>query len=239
MRRLGWAASALTLAAVALAGADDGDRPRRANLDSDPELERVLPQQVCEATDGSIHLPQPSCAGDQFSRLRIVIEDVCAGEPHLRTISTIQDYVDDLRVTELDGRADRPEIFFTIRSGATGRGGEMRVVRYGESGGTCPGVHGLFRFPTKSTLGRIPRGAVGRVNFYAFPYELRKRFPGKELRLVETYVDRNDSFCCPSFRRVTLFRFDRDRDRYVRYRTRVRRIRGGSRRHPPKLAPGR
>jgi hypothetical protein len=141
----------------------------------------------------------------------------------------VQDYLDELRVVELDGTTERPEIFFTIRSGASGRGGELRIVRYGESGGTCPGARRLFRYPIKSTLGRIPRGAVGRVNFYASVRDVRKGFPGREVRLVETYVDRDDAFCCPSFRRVSFFRFDRARDLYVRYATRVRRIRAAGR----------
>jgi hypothetical protein len=42
--------------------------------------------------------------------------------------------------------------------------------------------------------------------------------------MVETYVDRDDAFCCPSFRRVTQFRYSRARDEYVRYSTRVSRI---------------
>ena len=47
---------------------------------------------------------------------------------------------------------------------------------------------------------------------------------GPGARLIETYVDRNAPFCCPSFERVTYFRFARARDDYVRYRTRLRRI---------------
>jgi hypothetical protein len=46
----------------------------------------------------------------------------------------------------------------------------------------------------------------------------------RRIRLTETYVDRDDAFCCPSFKRVTLFHYRRKRDRYVRGRTRVTRI---------------
>jgi hypothetical protein len=42
--------------------------------------------------------------------------------------------------------------------------------------------------------------------------------------MTETYVDRDDAFCCPSFKRVSYFRFSRARDGYVRYRSRVSRI---------------
>jgi hypothetical protein len=54
--------------------------------------------------------------------------------------------------------------------------------------------------------------------------QFSKRYRGREIRLTETYVDRDDAFCCPSFRRVTYFRYSGARKRYVRYRTAVRRI---------------
>jgi hypothetical protein len=46
--------------------------------------------------------------------------------------------------------------------------------------------------------------------------------------MIETYVDRDDAFCCPSFRRVSYFRYRGGRDRYVRYATRVTRIKSRS-----------
>lgn len=51
--------------------------------------------------------------------------------------------------------------------------------------------------------------------------DLSARFRGKEIRLWEGYVDRDDPLCCPSKQRVTRFRFDPDADRYVVYQTRV------------------
>jgi hypothetical protein len=196
-----------------------------ANLDSDSDLERVVAQEVCEGTDGSLHLPQPTCAADQLSRRRVTIEDTCVGEPYTRRASSVQDYVDRLRVTEADGTTERQEVFFDLRSGATGRGGDIRVVHYDQGkGGACPQPRALFRYPTSSTLGPIPRGAAGRDSFSAFLRDYRRRYPGKEIRLIETYVDRNDAFCCPSFRRVTHFRFSPKGGEYIRYRTRVKRI---------------
>lgn len=74
-------------------------------------------------------------------------------------------------------------------------------------------------------MGRIPRGAAGRDSFDVGLRDYSRRYRGKELRVDETYVDRDDAFCCPSFRRISHFRFDRRRDRYVRYATKVKRIR--------------
>jgi hypothetical protein len=216
-------ALALLLSLTSLAGGDEAG-PLSVNLDGDPTLERVVGQQLCESSDGSLGLPQPSCPEDQFLRRRVVIEDTCDGKPYTRDISSVQDTVDRLRVINADGATRRPEIFFDMRSGATGRGGDVRLVRYDPTDGSCWQPHRLFRYPTRATLGRIPRGAEGRIGFSPFLGNFSKRFGGREIRMIETYVDRDDAFCCPSFRRVTYFRFRFGTDRYVRYRTRVSRI---------------
>jgi hypothetical protein len=202
------------------------DNPRRANLDSDPALERVVARQVCQADDETITVPPPACREDQFPRRRIEVEDSCGGKPFILAISSVQDFVGRLRITNADGTTKRPEIFFDLRSGATGRGGEAQVVRIVDErpGRECPSEQILFGYPSKSTLGRIPRGAAGRDSWSPALRDLTRRYRGKEIRMSETYVDRNDAFCCPSFERVSYFRFSRPRDRYVRYRTRVERI---------------
>jgi hypothetical protein len=214
------------VAAVTLPAALGANRTISANLDSDRSLEQVVPRRLCEAPDGTLTVPPPPCSDDQFPRRRIEVEDSCDGKQFTFAISSVQDFVDRLRVTNADGTTKRPEIFFDIRSGATGRGGEAGVVRILDDrrGTTCPRVKVLFRYPSKATRGRIPRGAAGRDSWSPILRDFTRRYRGKEIRLIETYVDRNDAFCCPSFERVTYFRFSRPRDRYVRYRTHVRRI---------------
>jgi len=221
---------ALTLLLVPAAVASgDAAGPISANLDNDPQLERLVPEEVCESIKtGSDRPTPPPCGETEFSRHRIVVQDTCPGDqPRRITLSSVQDTVDRLRVVEADGKTKRPEIFFDMRSGATGRGGEIRVVRYSPPAGiACHGgkARRLFRYPSHATLGRIPRGAAGHDSFSAFLGNYERRFAGKEIRVIETYVDRDDAFCCPSFRRVTYFRFSRARDEYTRYRTRVTRI---------------
>src|SRR5436190_1393480 len=83
----------------------------KALLESDAALERVVPQELCEATDGTLHVPQPTCAEDQLSRRRIEIDDTCAVAPYRNAISSVQDVVFKLRLAEADGRTARPEIF--------------------------------------------------------------------------------------------------------------------------------
>jgi hypothetical protein len=221
-------AAALAIALLttlgSLARADEAG-PVSANLDSDTDLERVVPVQICESFDGTRRVPPPACGDQEFPRHRIVIEDTCNGTPYTRDISSVQDTTYRLRVINADGATQRPEIFFDMRSGATGRGGEIRILRYDPVAGGCWKPHRLFRYPARDTLGPIPGGAAGRDSFSAFLGNFSQRFKGREVRMIETYVDRNDAFCCPSFRRVTYFRYRSGPDRYVRYATRVRRLR--------------
>jgi hypothetical protein len=154
-----------------------------------------------------------------------VIQDTCNGAPYARVVSSLQDDVATLRVAQVDGLTPRPEIFFDLRSGASGRVGEARIVRWddGPAGG-CPEPRLLFKYPSRRTRGRVPHGARSIAGFDERIGEFSSRYPGKELRLIEVYVDRNDALCCPSFERVTYFGYSGGRDSYERYRTRVRRI---------------
>lgn len=231
--RTGSVIAALTVI-VALGGlistaVGGGARPVSANLDSGPARERIVPQQVCRTSTGDIHLPQPACSADEFPQRRVVIEDICDGNPHTSVISSVQDTVDRLRVVNADGVTPRPEVFFDARSGATGRAGDIRVVRYDPvQGSPCWKPRRLFRYPTRATLGPVPRGASGHDSFGARLGNFNKRYKGREIRMSETYVDPDDAFCCPSFRRVTFFRYKAAVNRYVRYQTDVKRIKSRS-----------
>jgi hypothetical protein len=104
--------------------------------------------------------------------------------------------------------------------------GDTRLVRWGNaSDAACPKPRILFRYPSKRTRGRVPRGAAYHDTYSVALRSLSSRFAGKEIRLIETYVDRNDPFCCPSFKRTSYFGYSAGKDIYVRYRTRVKRIR--------------
>jgi hypothetical protein len=182
--------------------------PRSANLDSDAELEQVIPQEV------------------EFGR-RLVIQDTCNGVTYSRTISSEQEAVVTLKVSNFADITPRPEIFFDLRSGAAARVGEIGIVSWedGATAADCPVARTLFRYPSKRTSGRLPRRAKAVSSFDAVLRDRSKRFGGKELRLTEFYVDRNDPLCCASFRRVTWFGYSAGRDLYVRFKTRLSRIR--------------
>jgi hypothetical protein len=137
----------------------------------------------------------------------------------------MQDFVVRLRVTDVDADAAYKEVFLDARSGASGRSGVSRVVRMGAGAG-CPTAESLFRYPSRAMSGKLPRGAVARSSWDAEVRDYAHRYRGKEVRLLETFVDRNDPFCCPTFLRTTFFRLARRTDRYVPFRTAVMRIKG-------------
>jgi hypothetical protein len=195
------------------------------NLDGDPELEQVIPQEVCTTFAGGA--VASACEPDQFAQRRVVVEDTCNGAPYTRVISSEQEAVIKLAVSNFEDITPRPEIFFDLRSGAGGRVGEIRVVSWedGPIPGSCPQPRALFRYPSKRTRGRVPKRAKSGDTFDATLRDVSKHYAGKELRLRETYVDRNDALCCPSFERITWFAYSAGKDLYVRLRTHVKRIR--------------
>jgi hypothetical protein len=156
-----------------------------------------------------------------------VVADTCNGAPYTKAISSLQEAVLTLGVSNFEDITDRPEIFFDLRSGAAARIGEIGIVSWedGPAPGACPVPRALFRYPSKRTRARPPRGAKAVSSFDAVLRDATKRYAGKELRLTEYYVDRDDPLCCGSFRRVTLFGYSAGRDLYVRIKTRVKRIR--------------
>jgi hypothetical protein len=218
-------AAALSLLIVpAVAGGRVFTDPVTANLDDDPVLEQVIPQGVCLPPGAAV---VPPCAPDQFTQRQVVIADSCAGAPYTRVVSPQHEAVIKLTISNFQDITPRPEIFFDLRSGAGGRAGEIRVVSWkeGETAGSCQEPRALFRYPSKYTRGRVPRKAKSQATFDATLRNLSKRYAGKEIRLRETYVDRNDALCCPSFERITLFGYNAGMDLYVKFRSTVKRIR--------------
>jgi hypothetical protein len=215
-------AAALSLLAMpALAGGGVITDPRTANLDDDPLLEQVIPQEVCLPPGAAV---VPPCAPDQFTQRQVVIADSCNGTPYTRVVSAQHEAVIKLVVSNFQDTTPRPEIFFDLRSGAGGRAGEIRIVSWQEGPAGCQEPRALFRYPSKYTRGRVPRKARALDTFDATLRNASKKYAGKELRLRETYVDRNDALCCPSFERVTLFGYNAGVDLYVKFRTTVKRI---------------
>ncbi len=218
------AGAALSLLAIPpLAGGRVIIDPLTVNLDDDPPLEQVIPQEVCLPPGAAL---VPPCAPDQFSQRQVAIADSCNGTPYTRVVSAQHEGVIKLVVSNFQDITPRPEIFFDLRSGAGARTGEIRIVSWQEGlTAGCQEPRTLFRYPSKYTRGRVPRRAKSQSTFDATLRNLSKLHAGKELRLREAYVDRNDGLCCPSFERITLFGYNAGMDLYVKFRTTVKRIR--------------
>jgi hypothetical protein len=50
-----------------------------------------------------------------------------------------------------------------------------------------------------------------------------RRFRGNELRLSEGWAKRSDALCCPSFEKLSFYRYVPARDRFIRYHTDLKR----------------
>jgi hypothetical protein len=217
-------AALAALAVPMLAAGKVVTQAKVVNLDDDPQLEKVVPQEVCLPPAGEAVVSD--CPPGDFPQRHIVVQDTCGGAPYASVISSEQDFVQTLKVANFEPRTKRPEIFFDLRSGAGGRAGEVGIVSWEDTSNptACRTPRDLFLYPSRRTVGKVPRRAKSHDSFAVTLRNHTKRFPGKEVRLVETYVDRNDAFCCPSFERATWFGYSARKDRYVRISTAVRRI---------------
>ena len=209
MRRLVLTTLVLSLAA-APAAAFVEPVTLRGDLDGDRALERV----------DAVRVDLEGVA-DAFDRTAIRVTDVCRGRRVTRRVAGPQDNLATLRLRTVDPRPGK-EILVDLRSGASGRLGEARVVAWRRGGASCRRARSLFAYhsdrPTSS-----PPGATDEVSF--FSVRLRnasRRHAGTEILLGERFLRRGDPACCGSIRKNTLLRYSRARDRYVPYRTTVR-----------------
>ena len=181
----------------------------RADLDGDRPLERVEAVRV-DLQD----------VEDAFDRTAIRVTDRCRGRKVTQRVAGPQDNLATLRLRPIDPRPGR-EILVDLRSGASGRLGEARVVAWRRGGAGCRRPRSLFAYlsdrPTSS-----PPGATDEVSFFSVrPRDASRRYAGTELVLTERFLKRGDPACCGSVRKTTLLRYSRARDRYVAYRTTV------------------
>ena len=158
---------------------------------------------------------------DRFDRTKILVRDTCVGRAVSRTIAGPQDNVALLRLKPIDPRPGR-EVFVDMRSGASGRLGEGRVVAWRRRG-ECSGPRALFAYRSDRPT-RAPARTTGEISYFGLrARELTRRHRGTELILVERFLRRGEPGCCGSVRKTTLLRYSRAKDRYVSYRVRVKR----------------
>jgi len=189
--------------------------PVDVELDGDPEAERV-------GLD----------VADPFAK-RAYVEDTCGGSVRRLPLGRA-DELHAVRLLRTVGDPGPPRLFQEGSSGATGRNGAAILVRLpaGTPADPCPRLRTLFRLPN---LGagpwRLPRGPRGTYagSFSVLPRDLRANLAGEELVVRVGRYRRTDAGCCPSYVQTTSWRHDPARDRFVRYRTTIRRTRAAGR----------
>jgi hypothetical protein len=186
-------------------------------LDADPDVEQVKAVEIPSPVDPTDH---------DLSLVAVDVVDKCNGAPTEQRIAGPEEALVTLRLVNADTRAGK-EAFVDLRSGASGRFGELRVVALrpappGRS--VCRVPHDDFRYSSTRPT-HHPRGASALTDFELTVKDLTRRYKGRELRLLEGWAKPTDALCCPSFEKTTLYRYDRKRDRYVRYGSKVTRLR--------------
>ena len=185
---------------------------KRGDLDADGELEtvRALPVKV---------------GGSQIRFTEVRVSDRCPGGRVDRRVAGLEENLERLRLRAADTRAGL-EVFAVLRSGARGALGQARVVAWRPARGEpCRAPRALFHYDSDRHT-RTPRGGNGDIAF--FDVRLRnaaRRFRGLEVALDERFVRDADPPFFGSIKKVTYWRYSAARDRYVRYRTVLRRVR--------------
>ena len=177
--------------------------PAEVELDGDPAPERVASRKL----------------GD--FRFAPRVEDDCLGARRLGPVN------EAVAIEAIRVRATQP-LPFLWTSGSRGASGRVamftlhRLTRPIETG--CPSFDTLFAFPNAPGF-RMPRARRGTQpgSWSASPRVVDGRL---QIRTTEGLYRRRDAGCCPSYVRTTDWRFDRERDRFVRSRSRTRPTRG-------------
>jgi hypothetical protein len=205
--------AAVVLVAAAPASAWVGPEQKTGDLDGDDQAETVRSERV--------DVPG---AENAFDQTEIRVADTCPdGRQVDARIAGPQENLALMRLKPADTRPGR-EVFVDLRSGAAGRLGEARLVAWRESAGSpCRVPRNLFFYKDPT---RPPRGATRDVSsFLVSVRDMVRRYRGLEIALDERFLRRGDANCCGTYKKVSYWRYSGKRDRYVRFRTVVRRVR--------------
>ena len=186
------------------------------NLDADPAAEQLT----------AVRIPSPVDPNDDdLAQVAVDVLDICPAGPTTQRVAGPEEALVTLRLVDADTRPGK-EALIDMRAGASGRHGLLRLVslRPGPAGGPCELPHNDFSYlSTRPT--RHPRGANALTDFEISVKDFSRRYKGKEVRLLEGWAKPTDALCCPTFEKKSLYRYDRAKDRYVRYSAKVTRTR--------------
>ena len=201
------------------------DRPLLADLDADGSTETVRARETA-CFDAEGESPPPCSRADSVFRTFVVeVADTCAGGARTLTLSREMEYVSLARIIDADRDGRARELAFEVRAGASARGVQAKIVAFRPGADGCVAVRRtLFSYPRADSVGRRPQGssfATGSLQIRDFT----KRYGGLELRTIESYARGTDPGCCPTWERTSYWRFDKAKDRYRTYRTKLVRLR--------------
>jgi hypothetical protein len=139
-------------------------------------------------------------------------------------LSNELDDVSLARIIDADGDGQARELAFELRAGATGRGVQAKVVSFATGADGCVAVRKtLFSYPRPESIGRRPKGTTFSTGALTV-HDFSTTFPGQELRTTDLYARAADPGCCPSFRRITFWRYVPSRAGYEPYRTKLTKL---------------
>jgi hypothetical protein len=212
MRRLAMLA-ALSLVLALPASAFVEPITKRGDLDGDPGTETVL-----------VRPHRPTDAQDDFERTQVRVRDTCPPGPIDRRIAPVHDNLERLRLRRADRRPGA-EVFVVLRDGARGVLGEARLVAWRPDPAACRREKALFVYDSDRHT-PTPRGGTGDIAFFdARMRDRESRFPGPEIVVDERFLRRGDPPFFGSIKKLTFWRYNLSRDRYVRYDAQVTRLR--------------
>jgi hypothetical protein len=203
----------LALAAAAPAAAFDRPITRQQDLDGNGDRETVRVRAF----------RAPDDTGD-FDRTQVRVADDCpAGRIDLR-IAPIHDTLELMRIRRADTRRGK-EVFLVLRDGARSVLGEARLVAWRrERGQPCRRPRPVFLYDSDRHTATPPGGTGDIAAFFTSLRNVTNRFRGREVAIDERFLAEGDPPSFGSIKKVTYWRYARKRDRYVRYRTVVRRL---------------
>jgi hypothetical protein len=220
------AVALLGASAWASAGAADSvaplDKPLHADLDGDGVSETVqLHETTCFTPKGP---KKPPCAKHVPRAIYVEVTDPCAGGTASMQLSREMEFATLGKIVDADGDGNARELAFELREGATGRGVQAKVVRFGAGPGNCVAVQKtLFSYPRPETIGHRPKGTSFQTGFLSVG-KFDTSVHGLQLRTTEDYVRPSDAGCCPSYERKTYWRFVAASSSYKPYRTKLRKL---------------
>jgi hypothetical protein len=187
------------------------------NLDADSNIERAEAERVPDPIDPS---------DDTLAQTAVDVVDQCGATTLKTRVAGPQEALVTLRLLNADTHPGK-DVLADLRSGASGRVGEIDLVSWRPaSGPMCAVPHYLFKYRSQHPTHR-PAGTVAMTDFVVSIRDFSRRFRGSELRLSEGWATRTDALCCPTFEKLSFYRYVPARDRFIRYHTELKRNRKG------------